>query len=74
MAEVNEERLNFVCVDNSEFSMNAFNWYVENHHREGDKAGLVYVPPFPTRPMTFSHTKQTAKGKPFLRVRIYKLK
>ena len=72
MAEVNEERLNLVCVDNSDFSMNAFNWYVENHHREGDKAGLVYVPSFPTRSIIFSRTKQTAKGRPILKVRIYK--
>ena len=36
-------RLNLVCVDNSEYCMNGFEWYLKNHHRKGDTLGLVHV-------------------------------
>ena len=36
-------RLNLVCVDNSEFSHNGFEWYVSHHHKDDDVIGLVHV-------------------------------
>ena len=36
-------RLNFVCVDDSEFSDNGFNWYLENYHKKDDVIGVVHV-------------------------------
>ena len=43
-------RLNFVCADDSEFSINGFNWYVENHHRGEDTICLVHVHQLPSLP------------------------
>ena len=41
-------RLNLVCVDDSEFSINGLNWYIKNHHRENDVIGLVHVHEMPS--------------------------
>ena len=43
-------RLNLVCVDDSEFSLNGLNWYTKHFHREGDIVGLVHVHEMPTLP------------------------
>ena len=40
-------RLNFVCIDDSEFSENGLNWYLDNHHRDEDTVGLVHVHEIP---------------------------
>ena len=44
-------RLNFVCVDDSEFSDNGFSWYLENYHRPTDTVGVVHVTEIPTLPL-----------------------
>ena len=41
-------RLNLVCIDDSEFSLNSLNWYINNFHRDGDIVGLVHVQEMPT--------------------------
>ena len=41
-------RLNLVCIDDSEFSINGLTWYIENHHRENDVIGLVHVHEMPS--------------------------
>ena len=41
-------RLNLVCIDDSEFSINGLNWYIKNHHRENDVIGLVRVHEMPS--------------------------
>ena len=43
-------RLNLVCIDNSEFSHNGFEWYVNNHHRPNDVIGLTHVHEIPSLP------------------------
>lgn len=43
-------RLNLVCIDNSEFSHNGFEWYVHNHHRSNDVIGLAHVHEMPSLP------------------------
>ena len=43
-------RLNIVCIDNSEFSHNGFEWYVNNHHRPNDVIGLTHVHEMPSLP------------------------
>ena len=43
-------RLNLVCIDNSEFSHNGFEWYVYNHHRPNDVIGLAHVHEMPSLP------------------------
>jgi len=48
MAEVSKVRLNFVCLDDSEFSETAFNWYVNNFHHAEDCVGLVHVHQIPS--------------------------
>ena len=41
------ERLNFVCVDNSDLSYNAFLWYLEHYHKDSDIVGLVHAHEMP---------------------------
>jgi len=48
MAAGKEGRLNFVCVDGSEFSENVFDWYVSNYHQPEDCVGLVHVHQMPS--------------------------
>ena len=43
-------RLNLVCVDDSDFSLNGLNWYMKHFHRDGDIVGLVHVHEMPTLP------------------------
>jgi len=43
-------RLNFVCVDNSHFSENGFDWYLENYHKATDAIGIVQVIRLPILP------------------------
>jgi len=48
MAEASKVRLNFVCLDDSEFSETAFSWYVSNFHHAEDCVGLVHVHQIPS--------------------------
>lgn len=43
-------RLNFVCVDDSPFSENGFDWYLKNYHRKTDTVGIVHVQRAPILP------------------------
>jgi len=43
-------RLNFVCVDNSPFSDNGFDWYLNYCHRKEDTIGIVHVQKLPALP------------------------
>ena len=43
-------RLNCVCIDKSEQSAEAFDWYVAHHHREGDVVGLIHIHQMPQLP------------------------
>ena len=43
-------RLNLVCVDDSDFSLNGLNWYMKHFHRDDDIVGLVHVHEMPTLP------------------------
>jgi len=43
-------RFNFVCVDNSIFSDNGFDWYLNNCHRMEDTVGIVHVQKSPVLP------------------------
>jgi len=43
-------RLNLVCVDNSPFSENGFDWYLNNIHRKSDTIGVLHVQRVPTIP------------------------
>ena len=43
-------RLNCICIDTSEQSANAFDWYATNHHRDGDVVGLIHVHQMPQLP------------------------
>jgi len=36
-------KLNLICIDNSVFSENAFQWYAKNYHQPGDVLGLMHV-------------------------------
>lgn len=40
-------RLNFVCIDNSSFSENAFHWYCKNYHQASDVIGLMHAHEIP---------------------------
>jgi len=42
-------RLNFVCIDNSSYSENAFQWYTKNYHQPEDVVGLMHVHEVPAR-------------------------
>lgn len=44
------ERLNCICIDPSEFSENAFDWYIKNYHRSDDVIGLLHVHQMPQLP------------------------
>lgn len=44
-------RFTMLCIDNSKFSENALNWYLENYHRDDDKLGLLHVTQMPSYPM-----------------------
>jgi len=50
MAEALKGRFNFVCIDDSDFSATAFNWYVKNFHQTEDCIGLVHVYQMPSFP------------------------
>lgn len=44
-------RFNVVCIDACKYSLNAFHWYLNNYHRQGDVVGLLHVhqtPGYPT--------------------------
>ena len=43
-------RLNCICIDKSQQSAKAFDWYVANHHREGDVVGLIHIHQMPQLP------------------------
>ena len=44
-------RVMLVCVDNSEFSLHAFNWYVDNvYNKDNDILNLVHVHDLPYLP------------------------
>lgn len=45
-------RFNVICIDNSKYSQYAFDWYLENYHRNDDKLGLLHVTQMPTYPMS----------------------
>ena len=47
------ERLVLLPVDGSEHSERAFNWYLRNLHRHGDKVGIMNVVEPPTMPASF---------------------
>ena len=50
---MSENRFIFISVDGSEHSDRAFNWYLNNMRRKGDKVGIVNVIEPPTVPATF---------------------
>uniref|UniRef100_A0A7M5XC00 UspA domain-containing protein n=2 Tax=Clytia hemisphaerica TaxID=252671 RepID=A0A7M5XC00_9CNID len=43
-------RLNCICVDESNESERAFEWYAANHHRTGDVVGIIHVHQMPSLP------------------------
>jgi len=43
-------RLNLVCVDDSPFSENGFDWYLNNCHRKEDTIGVLHVQRLPALP------------------------
>jgi len=43
MAELNSSKLNLVCIDGSEESEHAFNWYLENNHEINDIIGFIHI-------------------------------
>ena len=44
-------RLKLVCVDNSEFSLHAFSWYIDNvYNKDNDILSLVHVHDLPYLP------------------------
>lgn len=45
------KRLNCICIDSSEHSERAFNWYVNNYHHHGDVVGLLHVHQIPDLPV-----------------------
>jgi len=50
MAEVKSSKLNLVCIDGSEQSEYAFNWYLQNYHKADDTVIFVHIqiqPPIP---------------------------
>jgi len=51
MAEAKSSKLNLVCIDGSEQSEHAFNWYIGNYHKSDDIVGLVYVQRQPSMPI-----------------------
>lgn len=51
MADCQQRRLNFVCIDDSEFSEAAFNCYVNYYHHPEDCVGLVHVHQMPSLPV-----------------------
>jgi len=42
--------MNCVCIDASQQSERAFDWYISNHHRSGDIIGLIHVHQMPQLP------------------------
>ncbi|CAG5117024.1 unnamed protein product [Candidula unifasciata] len=57
MAEAGDEVLVLLGVDGSEHSVYAFDWYVHNFHKAGNKLILVHVPEPATHVSMMSHTK-----------------
>jgi len=51
MAEAKSSNLNLVCIDGSDQSEHAFNWYVKNCHQTGNVIGLVHVQQQPEMPI-----------------------
>jgi len=51
MAELKSSKLNLVCIDGSEQSEHAFNWYVKNYHQTGDVIGFVHIERQPSMPI-----------------------
>ena len=43
-------RMNCVCIDASQQSERAFDWYISHHHRAGDTVGLIHVHQMPQLP------------------------
>jgi len=53
MVEAIKSKLNLVCIDGSEESEHAFNWYAENYHRTSDLIGFVHIRRQPSMPVDF---------------------
>jgi len=53
MAEAKSSKLNLVCIDGSEQSEYAFNWYVKNYHQNDDIIGFVNIQRQPAMPIDF---------------------
>ena len=51
-------RLNMVCVDGSEHSEKAFEWYCNEYHRDGDKVFVVHIHTMPNLPGVYQTQNQ----------------
>jgi len=62
MAELKNSKLNLVCIDGSEESDYAFNWYLENYHKMDDIIGFVNIEQQPEMPIAvgFGDFKRSA--------------
>jgi len=52
MSKIRRSKLNVICVDGSEHSENAFNWYAKNYHQINDSVLFVHVQQKPSMPLS----------------------